>query len=298
MPLWFVQNKAPAAACVSHWLSIGLRLSRAALVSMVVLTMAAGFLLASPRGLSLEHLVWAILGTASTAAGASTLNQWWEVQLDRLMRRTAARPLPAQQLRTCYAFWGAAGACACGLCVLACGTNVLAAALGACAAAIYVLVYTPLKKRSTLCTLVGAVCGAIPPLLGWAAAGGSLEAGAWLLAVILYVWQIPHVLALTWLHRADLRRAGFRILPLLDSTGRSTSQFCLLYSLALVPLSLCLPLTQLASWQSTAGIAAASVVMVVFSFRLYRQRDDASARALFRYSLAYLPLIFVLRVAL
>jgi protoheme IX farnesyltransferase len=278
------------------WLGVYLRLSKTALVSMVVLTMAAGFLLANRQCLDLPRFLWAALGTAFTAAGANAFNQWHEAQLDKLMRRTRGRPLPARQLGSRQAFCWAACVSAIGLCVLACGTNALATVLAVGAEAMYVLAYTPLKRRSTVCTLVGAVCGAIPPLIGWAAASGRLEHGAWLLAVMLFLWQIPHVLALAWLHRADLRRADFRVLPQVDGTGRGSCRFCLLYSAALVPLSLCLPLMQVANWRSAAGVAAASVVMAILSFRLCRRQSDANAQALFRYTLAYLPLALMLMI--
>lgn len=181
--------------------------------------------------------------------------------------------------------------------LLACGNNMLTAALGLSAAAGYVLVYTPLKKRSPVCTLVGAISGAIPPLMGWAAATGGIEYGACLLAAMLFLWQIPHFLALACLHRADMRRAGFRMLPLVDGTALHTCLFCLLYSLALVPLSLFLPFTQVTDWRSGTSAAAASAVLALLSLRLYWRRNDASARTLFRYSLAYLPLVLVLIVA-
>jgi len=296
MTAWSSPSNPQPKVRVPRWLDIYLRLSKSALVSMVILTMAAGFFLAGRHQFCLPRFLWAVLGTAFTAAGANAFNQWQEAQLDRLMRRTWGRPLPARQLGNRHAFCWAAGASGLGLCALACGTNALAAGLGLGAEALYVLAYTPLKRRSTVCTLVGAVCGAIPPLLGWAAATGGIGYGAWLLAAMLFIWQIPHFLALAWLHRADLRRADFRLLPLVDVTGGSTCRFCLLYSLALVPLSLCLPLLHVADWHSTAGVAAASVLMAILSFRLYQRPSDAAARALFRYSLAYLPVALVLMV--
>jgi protoheme IX farnesyltransferase len=287
------ETNAPAS-CVPCRLSVYARLSKGSLVVMVALTAAAGFLLAGRHLLDLPRLLWLMIGTALIAAGANAFNQCWEVQADALMQRTRGRPLPALQIgRTCAFLWAASASVA-GVLVLACGTNWLAASLGLSAEAIYLLAYTPLKKRSPLCTLVGAVCGAIPPLMGWAAASGEIGYGAWLLAALLFVWQIPHSLALAWLHRADMARAGFRVLPAADAAGRSTAEFCLLYSLALVPLSLCLGLTQGAGWPGTACAAAASLAMAWLSVRLYHGRTEARARALFVYSLVYLPVLLVL----
>jgi protoheme IX farnesyltransferase len=286
-------------ACAHAWraLRARLRLFKPALVAMVALTASAGFCLAGRGAFDPSTFLALMLGTLCAAAGANALNQWQEARLDGLMRRTAGRPIPAGELGSRGALCLALGASLLGLGLLALRVNAFVAALGLLAECLYVGAYTPLKRRTLLCTLVGALCGATPALMGWAGARGELEYGAWLLAAILFVWQVPHFLALAWTHREDFRLAGFRVWPAVDPGGRCTAQFCVLYSLVLASLSLCLPLARLASWVGASAALAAASLMVALSARLYRNRGEADARALFRASLAYLPLTFLAAVA-
>jgi protoheme IX farnesyltransferase len=181
--------------------------------------------------------------------------------------------------------------------VLALFTNLLTAALAIVAFSIYVFLYTPLKTRSTVCTLVGAVSGAIPPMMGWTAAAGHIEPGAWLLFGLLFAWQIPHFLALAWLCREDYERGGFVMLPLVDREGQATCRLVLLYSLAILPIGLAFPLAGLAGWIYTLGSVVLGGGLLALCARLYRFRTAAAARRVFLASVLYLPLLLGLMIA-
>ena len=190
-----------------------LELSKARLGALVVLTAFVGYVLGARGHLSLGVGLAAVAGTALSAFGANILNQWWEVERDRLMHRTKSRPLPSGRVdRRVALAWGLLSTAA-GLSILALGTNLLTTGLSLFVILLYVVVYTPLKVRTPLNTVIGAICGAIPPMMGWAAATGRLDAGAWILGGILFVWQIPHFLALAWMYRDDYELGGFRMLP-------------------------------------------------------------------------------------
>jgi protoheme IX farnesyltransferase len=184
-----------------------------------------------------------------------------------------------------------------GLAVLAVAANPVTALLGLIVVLTYTLVYTPLKPRTPLCTLAGAVCGAIPPMMGWAATGGGIGFGAWLLGGALFLWQIPHFLALAWLYREDYERGGFRMLPVVDASGRVTGQMAVLYSLALVPLGVLAALGGITGWLFAGGSVVLGSGLVALSMRLATLRTDSVARRLFLATLAYLPLLLGLMVA-
>jgi protoheme IX farnesyltransferase len=173
----------------------------------------------------------------------------------------------------------------------------LAAGLAFGVVLLYVMVYTPLKTRSTFCTLAGAACGAMPPLIGWAAASGHLPGRAWLLAGILFVWQIPHFFALAWMHRADYERGGFRMLPVVERDGALTFRVLLLFTLVLLPLGLCVTLAGLAGPIFAVGSFVLGGGWLALAVRLYQQRSTTSARRVFWASLLYLPLLLGLMLA-
>jgi protoheme IX farnesyltransferase len=266
-------------------------------VGLVVFTAATGFLLASTGSADWLRLVWALIGTALAAAGANALNQWSEMRLDALMERTRGRPLPSGRVHSQRAFFWALVLCIAGPVVLAAGLNLLAAGLALSAELVYVLVYTPLKVRTSLCTLVGAYCGAVPPLIGWAAATGQLDYGAWVLGVMLYVWQIPHALALAWLCRRDYARAGVRILAAIDPSGRITCEVIILYCLALLPLSIMATLGHVAGTVYLIGALAMGLTLAGFGVRMYWVRTRTSARHLFLASVIYLPMMLGMMLA-
>jgi protoheme IX farnesyltransferase len=274
-----------------------LELSKARLSALVVLTTAAGFLLASEPNVDWSRLWWTLIGTALVAGGANGMNQLIERRQDARMERTRRRPLPSGQLNVTQAGRWAAAACILGTALLTALTNPLTGLLALFALVIYVLVYTPLKTRTSLCTLVGAVVGAVPPMMGWTSAAGALGHGAWVLGAVLFVWQIPHFLALGWLYRADYERGGFRMLPVIDRTGRLTCLAVVLYSLALLPAGLAAMMTGLIGWVAAAGSLLLGLALSVLAIRLYHQRTNTSARRLFLASVIYLSVLLGLMVA-
>jgi protoheme IX farnesyltransferase len=257
---------------------------------MVGLTTALGFLLAGGRGLSWQ-LAAALLGTVLVAAGASVLNQFWERATDGLMRRTAGRPLPAGRIDPDLALLFGVALAVAGLLELALAVNALTAALGAVALAGYVFVYTPLKKVSSLATVVGAVPGALPPMMGWCAVRGEIDLPAWALFGILFFWQMPHFLAIAWLCREDYARGGFPMLPVVDPGGTWTARQSVLYGAALVPVSLLPSLLGLAGRLYFAGALALGLVYFGFCLGFARRRSAAGARRLMLASLLYLPAV-------
>jgi len=272
-------------------------LTKVRLVLLVVTTTAVGFLMASSGRPGVAQLCWTLIGTALAAAGSMALNQVLERARDARMERTMHRPLPAGTITPRHArVFGVLTASA-GIAVLAVAANPLTAVLGLIVVLTYTLVYTPLKARTPLCTLAGALCGAIPPMMGWTATGGGIGFGAWLLGGVLFLWQIPHFLALAWLYRADYERGGFRMLPVVDASGRVTGQMAVLYSLALVPLGVLAALGSITGWLFAAGSVLLGSGLVALSLQLATLRTDPVARRLFHATLVYLPLLLGLMVA-
>jgi protoheme IX farnesyltransferase len=260
---------------------------------LVVATSAAGYYLGGTSLPAALPLLVAVGGTALVAAGAAVLNQVYERDTDALMRRTRTRPLPDGRVSPDDArSFGLALALG-GVGMLAIGANLLAAALSVATLVVYLIVYTPLKRRSSLATLVGAVPGALPPLIGWAASHGSLSIGGWSLFAIVFLWQIPHFMAIAWLHRDDYRQAGFPILPVIEPDGRRTGRHSLMYAGALVPVSL-VPALVGVSGTTYFGIASLlGLTMLWLAWRFCMARTETTARALFYGSIIYLPLLWV-----
>jgi protoheme IX farnesyltransferase len=276
-------------------LKIYLELSKYRLSLLVSLTAAVGFLVAGGTGAG--RLAAVALGTLLAAFGANAINQRQEAALDARMTRTRGRPIPSGRIAARRALdWGiVAAALGCGLLVWR--ANALAGALAAGVVLLYTLVYTPLKTRSPFCTLVGAVCGAVPPLIGCAGGAGRIDLSGWLLASTLFVWQIPHFFALAWLYRDDYARGGFRMLPVIDRTGTLTSRLLVLYSALLLPIGLLFAATGLAGLLFAAISVALGVTLTALGVRLWRDRSDRSARRVFLASLAYLAILLSVMVA-
>ena len=281
-------------------LALYLELTKARLSVLVLLTTAVGFVVAARvtgmGGMAWGRLLWTITGTALAAGCANALNQIIEVHRDALMQRTRGRPMPTGAIGFAHGLVAAVLMGYVGLVLLAMFVNLGAAALALLTILIYVFAYTPLKPRTSLNTLVGAVCGALPPMIGWVAAAGSVDTGAWILALLLFVWQIPHFLALAWLYRDDYARGGFVMLPVLDHSGRLTGQVVLTSSLLLIPLGLTATLAGLAGWIYTCGAVLLGLWLSALGYRLYADRTDANARRLFRASIIYLPVLLCLLV--
>lgn len=271
-------------------------LTKARLSAMVVLTAIVGYLVGMRGALEWIPFLSATVGTALAAASAAVLNQLWEARRDALMERTRHRPLPARRLGAAHAMILGAVLGWSGITILAVGANMLAAALALGNIALYVLAYTPLKPRSTLNTLVGAVCGAVPPMIGWAAATGGLGAGAWLLGAILFVWQLPHFLSLAWMYRDDYRRGGYAMLPVIDDAGGITCRVILLTSIMLVPVALLVTMARLAGVAYAVVALLLGLVMIAAAIRLLLNPSVQHARAVFLASIAYLPLLMLAMV--
>ncbi len=291
-------SSAPADGVISRRLHAYATLTKARLSALVLATTAVGYVLAADGAASFGggRFLATLLGTALAAASANALNQVLETARDAAMPRTRRRPLPSGDLSVGHAVAVALACGVIGIAVLAVFVNMLAATLAFATIVLYVLVYTPLKAITTLNTLVGAVCGAIPPMIGWAGADGGLGAGAWVLGALLFVWQIPHFLALAWLYRDDYARGRFRMLPLIDPGGHLTCRIVVLTSLMLVPVALTATLLGLAGSAFTVGACLLGAGMAAAATRLYLHRTRINARRVFLASLVYLATVMVLLV--
>jgi len=259
---------------------------------LVVLTSAAGYYLGAISSLNLWQMTQAVVGTALVAGGAAVLNQVYERDTDALMRRTLGRPLPDHRVTAGDAtIFGLALALA-GMALLAFGANILAALLALATLFVYLVVYTPMKRRSPMATLVGAVPGALPPLIGWAAAHGAVTLGGWILFAIVFLWQIPHFMAIAWMYREDYRSAGFPMLPVIEPDGRRTGRQAVLFAAALLPVSLAPTFVGLSGWIYFSIALALSISLFVLSVKFAATRSETSARRLFFGSITYLPLIW------
>jgi protoheme IX farnesyltransferase len=264
---------------------------------LVLVTTLGGLYLASPEGVATSLLMHTLVGTALVAGGAAALNQVWERDTDRLMRRTSGRPLPQGRLGVNEGTWFGVLLTSIGLVELTFGANSIAAAVALATSASYVLAYTPLKTRTSLATLVGAVPGALPPVIGWAAATGEITLPALVLFGIVFFWQMPHFLAIAWMHRNDYARAGIPLLPVLEPDGRRTGQQALLYAAALWPVSLLPAVVGLAAAPYSIVATALGLIFIGLSALFARDRSMVSARRLFLFSITYLPLLWGALVA-
>lgn len=270
-------------------------LAKPRIMLMVVLTAWIGFGLAGGRpGWT---LLWTLLGTGISACSTGALNQYLERGPDARMRRTRTRPLPSGRMEPSRALLFGAACGLLGPALLAWKVNAAASLLTAFTIASYVGVYTPLKSMTPQSTWVGAVSGAMPPLIGWAAARGGLDAAAWALFAIQFLWQIPHFLALFWLYREDYAAAGFRTMPVVDPGGRSTAAQIALHSFTLLPASLMPTLCGLAGRPYGLGAFALGTAYLGVGLRASWTLAPIDTRRLFLASLAYLPLLFGLLVA-
>jgi protoheme IX farnesyltransferase len=258
-----------------------------------VVTAAAGFYLAS-NGIDWWLLLHALIGTALAASGTNALNQWAERDADARMRRTAWRPLPSGRLSSAEALIFSAGIAAIGLVYLLVFVNVLTTAIVALSLASYVFVYTPLKRVTWTSTIIGAVPGALPILAGWTATGQPVDLTAVLLFLILFAWQMPHFFALAWIFREDYARAGFRMLTVVDPTGRRAATQAVGYTVVLLAFSLLLVPVQPASPLYFAGAALLGGAFLMLGLIQLSARTDRRARRLFLGSVVYLPMLLAL----
>jgi protoheme IX farnesyltransferase len=260
---------------------------------LVVFSSAAGYYLGATVWPNLLLMAQAVAGTALVAGGAAVLNQVYERDTDALMSRTRTRPLPDGRVGTADARTFGIALASLGIGLLAFTANAAAALLALATIVIYLAVYTPMKRRSSLSTLVGAVPGALPPLIGWAAARGTLSIGGWTLFAIVFLWQIPHFMAIAWLYREDYRSAGFPMLPVVEPDGRRTGRQAALYAAALLPVSLLPAFVGLSGWLYFWIALALGMALLILSAQFAATRSESAARALFFGSITYLPLLWV-----
>jgi protoheme IX farnesyltransferase len=274
-----------------------LDLTKFRLTSLVLLTTLVGFYMGARPSVDYVLLVHLMLGTALVASGASALNQLLEKEFDAMMRRTCSRPLPSGRLQpeTALVFGGLTAGV--GILYLALGVNLLTSFLSALTLVTYIFVYTPLKRVTTLNTVVGAIPGALPPLMGWTAARGQVTVEGWSLFAILFFWQLPHFLAIAWLYREEYSKAGFAMLPVFDPEGIRTGRQAIAHTLGLLPISLCPFLFRLSGGYYLLGALALSLTFCWFAIRFARQLTPGQARKLFYVSIIYLPALLTLMVA-
>ncbi|MFM7151820.1 MAG: heme o synthase [Gemmataceae bacterium] len=280
---------AHMAAQCSRWTDY-VMLAKPRISFLVLFTVGAGVLLASGLQFSISILIHAVVGTAIVATGASALNQWLEIDTDSLMRRTQNRPLPTGRLDSLEVLLFG---CLCGLL----GTsylifllpNTLPGLLAAFTFLTYVFIYTPLKKHSSLNTLVGAIPGAMPPLIGWTAVRGEISVEGIVLFMILFVWQIPHFLAIAWMYKDEYRKAGLQMLPISDPDGRATGRQMIYYCLALVSVSIMPVFLHTGGWIYLVGALWLGWTFTLSSFRFFNDRTFDRAKQVLRTSIIYLP---------
>jgi protoheme IX farnesyltransferase len=288
-------DKAQEQSARKSKLADVLVLAKVRLNSLVVLTSAGGYYMAGPLGVDAMALALASAGTALVAAGAAAINQVDERDLDRLMERTRHRPMADGRMRVHEGRAIAVALATIGLITLWFGANPTAALLAFVTFLIYAFVYTPLKRRTSLSTIVGAVPGALPPLIGWAAARGTLTGPEpWTLFALMFAWQLPHFLSIAWLYREDYARAGLPMLSVLDRDGRVTGRQAALWAAMLVPVSLLPFLFGLATPVYAIGALLLGLLQLSVAVGFARHRSLANARRLFYASILYLPLLWAL----
>ncbi|HEX6100599.1 MAG TPA: heme o synthase [Thermoanaerobaculia bacterium] len=283
--------EAPRRRVVSDYLE----LSKSRIVFMVVITTAAGFLFAADKVDPLLFL-HALIGTALVAAGTNALNQYVERVHDAKMHRTRTRPLPAGRISPRAALVFSWAISVIGTLYLGFAVNWLTAFLGAFTLTSYIFVYTPLKRVSTICTVIGAIPGAVPPLMGWTAATNELAIGGWIIFGILFLWQLPHFMAISWLYREDYARGGFVMLSTLDEHGAAVAREAIGYSLALLGVSVLPSLLGLTGPVYLVGATLCGAAILAASIRFARDRGTRNARSLFMLSNLYLLTVMLLLV--
>jgi heme o synthase len=271
-------------------------LTKPRITLLVVLTTVAGFYLGSAGSVAYLRMLSLAFAIGLLSAGISTLNQYIERDLDRLMLRTRMRSLPAGKLTPKQALLFGITLAVIATVYLGFFISWLVAWLGLATLASYLFVYTPLKTRTTFSTVLGAFPGAMPPLIGWAAARGEVGLGAWVLFAILFLWQFPHFLAIAWMYREDYARAGIKMLPVIEPEGRVTGQQIVIYTLMLLPVSLLPVMMKLAGSVYLAGAVVFGLVFLYFSVRAALGRTTWQARRLLLASVLYLPALFLLMV--
>lgn len=263
---------------------------------LVLMTTAAGYYMGVHGAVDWLHLIQTVFATLLIAAGTATLNHYIERDSDRFMRRTAARPLPSGQLQPREALWFGLILCVAGAIDLYFTAGFLASGLGILTSLSYLLAYTPLKKRTVWATAVGAFPGAIPPMIGWVAATGTLDRGAWVLFAILFLWQFPHFYAIAWMYREDYARAGILMLPVVDREGTRTFRQIILTAIALVGVSLLPAVMGLAGVRYFFGALLVSTALVQVCLWAAASRTNVRAKWLMHATVMHIPILLGLMI--
>ncbi len=269
-----------------------LALTKPRITWLILMSTGVGYFFGAKGGWHLLTLLHTIIGTGLIASGTAALNQWYEREADAKMKRTQARPLPAGRLDAGKALAFAIFISAAGFVELFFGVNALTALLGLFTLLSYLFIYTPLKQRSPHSTTIGAIPGAMPPLIGYAAASGTLTWEAWVLFAILFLWQFPHFYAIAWMYREDYERAGIRMLPVVEPDGESTARRILLYSLVLIPISLAPKFLAMTGNFYLFGALALGLLFLYAGLRVSFDRTRQRARAVLLASVIYLPVLY------
>lgn len=284
------------AVGVREKLAAYFELTKPRIAFMLVLTSAAGFYLGADKGFDAVLFVNSMIGILLLAFGVATLNQVWEKDTDALMQRTANRPLPTQKITSIEALVFGLSLCVVAEIYLTFLVNSLTAVLGLVVIVGYVLLYTPLKTRTSASTAVGALPGALPPLMGWTAATGEITLGAWVLFAILFIWQFPHFLAIAWMYREQYAKAGILMLPVVEPAGKITAQQIVVFSILLLPVSVAPFFVGFAGLIYLIGASVLGLWFLWTSIQTARAKSNEKARKLLLVSVIYLPLIFLLMV--
>jgi protoheme IX farnesyltransferase len=272
-------------------------LTKPRIAILLVLTSAAGFYMGSKGPLDVVLFVNTLIAITLLAFGVATLNQYWERDLDELMPRTAARPLPTSRVTPAEALFFGLAQCLIGEVYLALAVNSLTAFLGILVIVGYVLVYTPLKTRTSASTAIGAIPGALPPLMGWTAAANDISIGAWALFAMQFLWQFPHFLSIAWIFRKEYAIAGIKMLPAIEPDGKITARQIVLFSLMLLPTSLAPFFFGLSGMVFLIGGGIAGLWMLYASIVAAQAKTDAANKRLLLVTVIYLPVLFILMVA-
>jgi protoheme IX farnesyltransferase len=287
-----IETVRPSAGAVARDY---LELSKSRIVLMVVITTAAGYLFGAAH-VSPLLLLHTLVGTALVAAGTNALNQYVEREHDARMHRTRTRPLPAGRITPRAALVFSAGIAVIGTIYLGLAVNWLTAFLGAFTLTSYIFVYTPLKRVSTICTVIGAIPGAVPPLMGWTSATNALTLGGWLLFAILFLWQLPHFMAISWIYREDYARGGFAMLSTRDEHGAAVARQAVYYSLALLAVSVLPAIYGLAGVFYLVGAILGGAALLAATIVFFFDRGIRNARRVFMISNLYLLAVMLLLV--
>jgi len=274
-----------------------IELTKPRITWLILMSTGIGYFFGAQNGWHWLALLHTLIGTGLIASGTAALNQWYERQADARMNRTRQRPIPSGRISASRALWFAIALSVLGFVELWLGANRLAAFLGAFTLLTYLFVYTPLKQKSWHATTIGAIPGAMPPMIGFAGASGHLTAEAWVLFAILFLWQFPHFYAIAWMYREDYQRAGIKMLPVIEPDGDSTIRQILGTSLLLIPISMLPSWLGMSGYLYMAGALLLGMTYVYAGVQASRERTRARARSVLMASVVYLPLLYVLMMA-